>query len=95
LLLLQPKQVLSQNHPYSGLVNEVLLKIEEQEKNQVIIDSSENDSTEFFERKNYLIADDDMRNIYALNTILENEGATLICAYDGKDAIEKLELNLR
>lgn len=43
--------------------------------------------------KTILMADDDMRNIYALTTVLENEGVNIICAYDGKEAMEKLEKN--
>ncbi len=43
--------------------------------------------------KTILMADDDMRNIYALTTLIESAGANLICAYDGKEAIEKLENN--
>lgn len=43
--------------------------------------------------KTILMADDDMRNIYALTTVLENEGVNIICAYDGKEAIDKLEKN--
>ena len=39
------------------------------------------------------MADDDLRNIYALTTLIENAGANLICAYDGKEAINKLEKN--
>ena len=43
--------------------------------------------------KTILMADDDMRNIYALTTLIENAGATLICAYDGQEALKKLEKN--
>jgi len=43
--------------------------------------------------KTILMADDDLRNIYALTTLIENAGANLICAYDGKEAINKLEKN--
>lgn len=43
--------------------------------------------------KTVLIADDDMRNIYSLSTILESEGLTVICASDGNEAIEKLKEN--
>lgn len=78
---------------YDKLVTDALIKIEELEKNPAVTDLSESDTAEFLKGKTILIADDDMRNIYALTTILENEGATLICAYDGKDAIEKLESN--
>ncbi|MEP7168736.1 MAG: response regulator, partial [Bacteroidota bacterium] len=40
-----------------------------------------------------LLADDDMRNIYSLTTILESEGLNVICAYDGIEAIENLKQN--
>ncbi len=43
--------------------------------------------------KTVLLADDDMRNIYSLSTILESEGLNVICAYDGLEAIEKLKQN--
>ena len=39
------------------------------------------------------MADDDMRNIYSLTTIFENEGAEVIYAMDGLEAIEKLNTN--
>ena len=40
-----------------------------------------------------LLADDDMRNIYSLTTVLESEGLNVICAYDGVEAIENLKQN--
>jgi signal transduction histidine kinase/DNA-binding response OmpR family regulator len=40
-----------------------------------------------------LIADDDMRNIYSLTNILEQEGIQVICAYDGQQAIALLKEN--
>lgn len=43
--------------------------------------------------KTILMADDDMRNIYALSTMFEEEGVNLICAYNGREAIDKLEQN--
>jgi signal transduction histidine kinase/CheY-like chemotaxis protein len=43
--------------------------------------------------KTILMADDDMRSIYSLTTIIENAGANLICAYDGKEALNKLQKN--
>lgn len=43
--------------------------------------------------KTVLIADDDMRNIYALTSILENQGMKVLSAVNGKDAIEKLNSN--
>lgn len=43
--------------------------------------------------KTVLIVDDDMRNIYSLTNILEQEQIKVICAYDGLQAIEKLTEN--
>lgn len=40
-----------------------------------------------------LIVDDDMRNIYSLTNILEEEGIQVICAYDGIQAIQQLKEN--
>jgi len=48
------------------------------------------DQAEFLHGVKVLIADDDMRNIYALISILEIEGAEVICACDGQQALEKL-----
>jgi len=41
--------------------------------------------------KKVLVADDDIRNIYSMTTIFENEGAEVICAMDGIEAIERLK----
>ncbi len=43
--------------------------------------------------KKVLIADDDMRNIYSLSSVLEDYGMRIIVAYDGKQAVEELEAN--
>ena len=48
---------------------------------------------EVLKGKTVLIVDDDMRNIYSMTSTLENEGMTVICALNGKDAIEKLKEN--
>jgi CheY-like chemotaxis protein len=34
-----------------------------------------------------LIADDDVRNIYSMTTLLEQEGAEVVCAMDGNEAL--------
>jgi signal transduction histidine kinase/DNA-binding response OmpR family regulator len=46
---------------------------------------------EMFTGKTVLLVDDDMRNIYSMTNILESEGLKVICAYDGLEAISKLE----
>ncbi len=43
--------------------------------------------------KTVLLADDDMRNIYSMTSVLENEGLKVICAMDGNEAIEQLKAN--
>lgn len=43
--------------------------------------------------KTVLVADDDMRNIYSMTHILEEEGIKVICAYDGKEALLRLSEN--
>ncbi|HEV7382928.1 MAG TPA: response regulator, partial [Dyadobacter sp.] len=38
-----------------------------------------------------LLADDDMRNIFALSVVLEEAGFTVVIASNGREAIEKLD----
>lgn len=45
---------------------------------------------EMFAGKKVLLVDDDMRNIYALTNMLENQKMTVIPASNGRDALEKL-----
>lgn len=48
---------------------------------------------ELLRNKVVLLADDDMRNIYCLTNILEDEGMHVISAFDGQDAMKKLTEN--
>jgi len=43
--------------------------------------------------KKVLLTDDDMRNVFALSAVLEDKGLKIIVAKNGKEALEKLELN--
>ncbi len=45
------------------------------------------------EGKTILVVDDDMRNVFALSSVLENYKANVIVAKNGKEAIEKLHAN--
>lgn len=47
-----------------------------------------------FEGKTVLIADDDIRNIFALTSALESKGFNVISARDGVEALEKLDGDL-
>jgi CheY-like chemotaxis protein len=44
-----------------------------------------------FDGKNILLAEDDVRNIFALSSILEPKGAKLFIARNGREALEHLE----
>jgi signal transduction histidine kinase/DNA-binding response OmpR family regulator/CHASE3 domain sensor protein len=46
-----------------------------------------------FEGRKILVADDDARNIFALMSLLESKGASIIVARNGKEALEKLNEN--
>jgi CheY-like chemotaxis protein len=46
------------------------------------------ESTEMLRDHRVLVVDDDARNIFALTTLLENEGMTVISATNGRQAIE-------
>lgn len=50
-------------------------------------------SDKLLEGKKVLLADDDMRNIFALNALLEEQGMIIINAENGKEALEQLQQN--
>ncbi|MDM8554744.1 response regulator [Desulfococcaceae bacterium HSG7] len=50
-------------------------------------------SDEFFKDKTVLVADDDIRNTYALSAALRNKGLNVITAANGKDALDTLNQN--
>jgi CheY-like chemotaxis protein/CHASE3 domain sensor protein len=52
-----------------------------------------NKNHEILKGRKVLVVDDDIRNIYSLNNVLEEEGMKTIVAYDGKQALQELENN--
>ena len=46
-----------------------------------------------FEGKKILLVDDDVRNIFALTSALEQKGAVIVVGRNGREALEKLELD--
>lgn len=46
---------------------------------------------EVLRSKKVLLVDDDVRNIYSLSSLLELHGMHVVTAYDGKEALQKLE----
>ena len=51
------------------------------------------DAAEVIAGKKVLIVDDDVRNIFALTSVLESHGVDVVYAENGKDGIETLERN--
>ena len=49
------------------------------------------DKTAILKNKKVLIIDDDMRNVYALATVLEEHDMDIICGTNGKEGLEQLE----
>jgi CheY-like chemotaxis protein len=49
------------------------------------------DSTEVLRRRKVLVVDDDVRNIFALTTVLENQEMEVLSATNGRQAIEIVE----
>ena len=48
------------------------------------------DKEEILKDKKILLADDDMRNVFALTNILEDKGVTVLVGKNGKEALECL-----
>jgi CheY-like chemotaxis protein len=48
-------------------------------------------SDEFLMNKSVLVVDDDVRNIFALSSVLERRGMNVLTATTGREAIETLE----
>jgi len=51
------------------------------------------DKDAVFKDKKILIVDDDMRNVFAISSVLETKGIEVIVGKNGKDGIKKLEAN--
>jgi len=49
------------------------------------------DKEEIFQNKKILVVDDDMRNIFALTSILEDKGMIILAAKNGKESLEQLD----
>ena len=59
------------------------------EKQQLLAQSMDTDL--LLEGKKLLIVDDDVRNIYALSSVLEDKGLDITSAQNGKEALELLQ----
>ena len=85
-------------HSYERILDEVALFLHLVEQNRDPRDqkhtSLQNPSfNEVLRGKTVLIADDDIRNIFALTKVLENYQMKIVAANDGKEALEYLQKN--
>ena len=53
------------------------------------------DREAMFKGKNILLVDDDMRNVFAVSSVLEDKGINIIVAENGREALEKLDKHER
>jgi signal transduction histidine kinase/CheY-like chemotaxis protein/CHASE3 domain sensor protein len=71
-----------------------LYKVQEVEKSPSVLATSQITTDEtLLKGKKVLLADDDMRNVFALSTLLEGQEMVVVTAEDGKDALLKLNEN--
>ena len=56
-------------------------------------DRVSHDRDAMFKDKNILMVDDDMRNVFAVSSVLEEKGMNIIVAENGRDALKQLEEN--
>lgn len=70
------------------LLDEIKLFVHNVKKHKNIVASNDD---EIFKDKTILVVDDDMRNVFALSSILEMNGINVEIANDGIEALEKLK----
>ncbi|UUV18772.1 response regulator [Fusobacteria bacterium ZRK30] len=70
------------------LLDEIKLFVHNVKKHKNVVTSNDD---EIFKDKKILVVDDDMRNVFALSSILEMNGIDVEIANDGIEALEKLK----
>lgn len=82
-------------HSYQRILNEVslFLHLVDQQEDKKVPVRSLGKMDEVLKNKTVLIADDDVRNIFALTKALEKHKMTVLTAVDGKEALQLLEKN--
>ena len=71
--------------------NKLALSIDDGRKNKAKKDKKRHKKDELFVGKRVLVVDDDMRNVFAVSHILEDQGMKIISAANGKKALDILE----
>ena len=90
-----PSIIIKRAHSPAKLLEEVslFLHITESNLSPKTRQMLKTGSTSVFEGKKILVVDDDVRNIFALTAALEQKGANIEVAKNGKEALAKLEGN--
>jgi len=83
--------VIKTAHSYQRILNEVSLFLHLMESNKKTAPSKLGTLDEVLAGKTVLIADDDVRNIFALGKVLEKHKMKVIPAMDGKEALNLLD----
>jgi len=60
-------------------------------KTVVHTEKMNHDRNDMFKDKNILMVDDDMRNVFAVSSVLEEKGMKIVVAENGREALEKLD----
>lgn len=86
--------VIKTAHSYQRILDEVSLflhLVEEQDKKPNTAHRRTTMPQEVLQGKKVLIADDDVRNIFSLTKLLEQNGIEVLSAMDGRDALQQLQ----
>ena len=81
------------SNPHDRVLDETGMFLNTVSKGLDKYEQVQNKMNELLTDKTVLLVDDDMRNIYSMTNILENEGLKVICAYDGLEALARLKEN--
>lgn len=88
--------IIKTEYSYTRLMEEVKLFLYSMDqtlkKSESIFKNLQN-AESILKSKKALIVDDDMRNVYSLTNVLEQQDMSIVVAYNGKQAIEELENN--
>jgi two-component system chemotaxis sensor kinase CheA len=89
--------VIKTGSSYKRLLDELTLAVSSNSKAKFNVSNEQSSklhrSSEALKGKKVLLVDDDMRNIFSLMTVLEEEGMEIVVANNGKQALEKLDEN--
>lgn len=85
----------SQSDSFDRLMDESMLFLHQVKtqlpKSIVQKEQKNHDRDAMFKDKNILMVDDDMRNVFAVSSVMEEKGMNIVVAENGREALEKLD----